>query len=83
MREAEHSFPGRPGAGSGWESFPIIHLAGKVLGGKDSGQCHHDQLDVSDGHVCTFGFLLCILQHDDVLGDAVGLRVVLVHVRLQ
>ena len=83
MREAERSFPGRPGAGSGWESFPIIHLAGKMLGGEDSGRSHHHQLDVSDGHVCAFGFLLCILQHDDVLGDAVSLRVILVHVGTQ
>ncbi len=83
MHEAERSFPGRPVAGSGWEAFPIIHLAGKGLGGEDSGRCHHDQLEVSNGHVRTFGFFLCILQHDDVLGDAVGLRVVLVHVRSQ
>ena len=36
MREVERSFPGCPGAGSSWESFPIIHLTGKMLGSKDS-----------------------------------------------
>ena len=54
-----------------------------MLGGQDSSRCHHDQLDVGNGHAGTFGFFLSILQHDDVLGDAVGLRVVLVHVRAQ
>jgi hypothetical protein len=83
MHEAERSFPGRPGTRSGREAFPIIHLAGKVLGGEDSCQGHHDQLDASNGHVRTFGFFLCILQHDDVLGDAVSLCVVLVHARMQ
>lgn len=41
---------------------------------------HHHQLDVGDGHSCPLGLLLRILHHVDELGDAVGLRVILVHV---
>ncbi len=47
---------------------------------KDGRQGHHDKLDVSNGHARLLCLFLSLLQHDDVLGDAVHLRVVPVHV---
>ena len=48
---------------------------------KDGRQGHHDKLDVGDGHTHLLGLFLGLLQHDDVLGNALGLGVVAVHVR--
>ena len=48
---------------------------------KDGRQGHHDELNVGNGHARPLGLFLGLLQHDDVLGNAVGLGVVAVHVR--
>jgi hypothetical protein len=64
----------------GQEALPIIHLSQEVLGCKDGSQGHHHQFDVSDGHTSPLCFLLGILYHDDELGDAIRLNVVLGHV---
>jgi hypothetical protein len=60
--------------------LPIVDLTGKMLSRKDCFQGHHDKLDVGDGHACLLCLFLCILQHYDVLVDAVCLHVILVHV---
>jgi hypothetical protein len=52
-----------------------------VHGRKDGRQGHHNKLNVCNGRACPFGLFLGLLQHDDVLGNAIGLGVVPVHVR--
>jgi hypothetical protein len=52
-----------------------------VLGCKDSRQCHHDKFDVGNRHTSPLGLLLGILHHDNELGDAIHLHVVLHHIR--
>ena len=47
---------------------------------EDGRRGHHHELDVGDGHARPLRLLLRVLQHDDVLGDSVGLAVVLMHV---
>jgi hypothetical protein len=51
-----------------------------MLSHKNCRQGHHDKLDVGDGHACPLCLFLCVLQHYNVLGDAVRLQVILVHV---
>ena len=52
----------------------------KMLCKEDGRRGHHDELDVGDRHASPFRLFLGILQHGDVLGDAIRLPVVLVHV---
>jgi hypothetical protein len=47
---------------------------------EDSRQGHHDKLNVGNGHARPLGLFLGLLQHDDVLGNAIGLSIVAVHV---
>jgi hypothetical protein len=47
---------------------------------KDGRRGHHNELNACDGHARPFGLFLGLLQHDDVLGNAIGLGVVAVHV---
>ena len=47
---------------------------------KDDCRGHHNKLDVGNGHARPLGLFLGLLQHDDVLGNAIGLGVVAVHV---
>ncbi len=47
---------------------------------KDGCQGHHDKLNVGNGHAHLLHLFLSLLQHDDVLRDAVRLRVVPMHV---
>jgi hypothetical protein len=54
-----------------------------VLGCKDSRQCHHDNFDVGNRHASLFGLFLGILHHDNELGDAIRLHVVLHHISTQ
>ncbi len=79
----EGDLSGSPHAVNGQEALPIIHLLQEVLGSKDSGQGHHHQFNVSNGHASPLCFLLGILHHDDELGDAICLNVVLSHVRVE
>ncbi len=52
-----------------------------MLRRKDDHQGHHYKLDVGDGHAHLLCLLLGILQHVDILGDAIRLHVVVMHVR--
>jgi hypothetical protein len=54
-----------------------------MLHPEDGHQGHHDKLNVSDGHAHLLCLFLSLLQHDDVLGDAVRLCVVPVHVGVE
>ncbi len=72
-----------PSAGLGQETLPIINLAWEVLGCKDSRQGHHDKFDVSNRHAGLRCHFLCILHHDNELGDAICLHVVLHHIVAQ
>ncbi len=47
---------------------------------EDGCQGHHDKIDVGNGHARPLHLFLSLLQHDDVLGEAVRLRIVPVHV---
>ncbi len=51
-----------------------------MLGRQDRRRGHHDEFNIGDGHAGPLRLLLRILQHDDVLRDAIRLHVVLVHV---
>ncbi len=50
------------------------------MGHKDGRQGHHDELDVGNGHARPLHLFLSLLQHDDVLRDAVCRHVVPMHV---
>jgi hypothetical protein len=76
----EGELPGSPCAVNGQEALPIIHLSREVWGSEDGGQGHHHQFNVSNGHVGLLCFLLGILHHDDEVGDAICLKVVLGYV---
>jgi hypothetical protein len=78
--EAEHDLPRSPGTVDSRETFPIIYLAREMLGHKDSRQGHHHKFDVGDGHARPFCFFLRILHHDDELGNAIRLHVILHHI---
>ena len=51
-----------------------------MLRHEDFSRGHHDKFNVGNGHASPLRLFLRILQHDDVLGNAVRLHVVLVHV---
>ncbi len=68
---------------NGREALPIIHLLREVLGCKDGSRGHHHQFDVSNGYASPLHILLGILHHDNELGDAICLIVVLGHVQLE
>ncbi len=51
-----------------------------MLGREDSRQSHHHKFDIRNGHDHPLCLFLSILQHVDVLGNAVRLDVVLMHV---
>jgi hypothetical protein len=78
--KAESYLPGLPCARCGWEAFLIVDLTREVLGCQDSCQRHHDKFDVSDRHASPFSLFLGILYHDNELGDAIHLHIVLHHV---
>jgi hypothetical protein len=67
----------------GQEALPIIHLMREVLGSKDGSQGHHHQLDVSNGHASPLCFLLGTFHHDNELGDAICLNILLGHVQVE
>jgi hypothetical protein len=76
----EGNLPGFPHAVDGREVRPIIHLLQEVLGREDGCQGHHHEFDIGDRHASQFCLFLSILHHDDELGDAICLDVVLGHV---
>ncbi len=80
VRETERRLPYQPSACGGGEALPVIDLARKILHREDCSRGHHDEFNISDGHVSPLRLFLRILQHDNVLGNAVRLHVVLVHV---
>jgi hypothetical protein len=51
-----------------------------MLGREDSRRGHHHEFDIGDGHACPFRLFLRILHHDDELGDAIRLHVILRHI---
>jgi hypothetical protein len=81
--KAECHLPSLPSMGLGWEAFSIINLAWEVLGCKDSHRGHHDKFDIGDSHAGPLSLFLCILHHDNELGDAIRLHVVLHHNSVQ
>ncbi len=52
-----------------------------MLGHKDCCKAHHHKFNIGDGHANSFCLLLSILYHDNELGDAIRLDVVLGHVQ--
>jgi hypothetical protein len=79
--KAESHLPGWPRARCGQEAFPIVNLMWEVLGCQDSLQCHHDKFNVGNRHSSPLSLFGGILLHEDKLGDAICLHVVLHHVR--
>ncbi len=80
MGETECDLPRPPGTVNGREAFPIIHLAREMLGREDSRQGHHHEFDIGNGHARPFRLFLRILYHDNELGDAICLHVILHHI---
>jgi hypothetical protein len=81
--KAECHLPSWPCTGQGREAFPIIDLTWEVLGSNNSHQCHHDKGNIGDRHAGPRCLFLGILHHDNELGDAIRLHVVLHHVSMQ
>jgi hypothetical protein len=80
MGGTECDLPRPPGTVDGREAFPIIHLAREMLGREDSRRGHHHKFDIGDGHARPFCLFLRILHHDDELGNAIRLHVILRHI---
>jgi len=78
--QTECNFPCSPGTVDDWEAFPIIYLAQEMLGREDRHQGHHHEFNIGDGHAHPFCLFLRILHHDDELGNAVCLYVILHHI---
>ncbi len=76
----EGNLPGSPRAVDGREALPIIHFLQEVLGREDSCQGHHHKFDISDRHSSLLRLLLSILHHNNELGDAIHLDIVLSYV---
>jgi hypothetical protein len=79
VSKMEGRLPRCPHACAGGQAFPIINLPQKILGRKDGRQSHHHKFDVGDGHARPLCLFLSILQHVDVLGNAIRLDVILMH----
>jgi hypothetical protein len=78
--KAESHLPGLLCARCVREAFPIVDLTWEVLGCQDRCQCHHDKFDVGNRHASLFSLFLGILHHNNELGDAIRLHLVLHHV---
>ncbi len=81
--QTEGNLPGSPRVVDGREALPIIHLLWEVLGSKDSCQGHHHEFNIGDRHASLLCFFLVILHHDNELGDAICLDIVLHHVQVE
>jgi hypothetical protein len=68
---------------AGREALPIIYLSQEVLGRKDGCQGYHHKFNIGDGHASPCCLLFSILHHDNELGDAICLDVVLGHVQAE
>ncbi len=79
--KAESHLPGWPSARRSREAFPIVNLTWEVMGCQDSHQCHHDKFGVGNRYSSPFSLFWGFLHHEDELGDAIHLHVVLYHVR--
>jgi hypothetical protein len=79
--QTEGNLRGSPHAVDGREAFPIIHRLQEVLSCKDSCQGHHHKFNIGNGHASLLCLLLSILHHDNELGDAICLDIVLGHVQ--
>jgi hypothetical protein len=51
-----------------------------MLGREDCRQGHHHEFNIGNGHAGLFHLFLCILHHDDELGDAIHLHIILHHI---
>ncbi len=51
-----------------------------MLGRKDCPQGHHHEFDIGNGHAGPFCLFLHILHHDNELGDAIHLHIILHHI---
>jgi hypothetical protein len=74
------NLPGSPRAVVGREALSIIHLLQEVVGCKVGCQGHRHKFDISNGHASPLCLLLSTLHHEDELGDAIHLDVLLGHV---
>jgi hypothetical protein len=54
-----------------------------MLGCENHRQGHHHKLHVGNWHACTFCFFLCVLHHDDELGDAIYRHLILGHISVE
>jgi hypothetical protein len=81
--ETECDLPRPSDTADGREAFPIINLAWEMLGPKDSRRGHHHKFDIGDGHARPFRLFLRILHHDDELGNAICLHVLLRHISVE
>ena len=64
-------FPCHPHFVGSWEGFPFISGAGEMVRGKDSGRGNGKELGIGHGQVDLRELALGILEHFDVLRDAV------------
>ncbi len=80
VSKTEGRLPRCPRACAGGQALPIINLPQKMLGRKDGRRSHHHKFDVGNGHARPLHLFLSILQHVDVLRNAVRLDIILMHV---
>ncbi len=78
--QTEGNLPGSLRAADSWEALPIIQLAWEALGREDHRKGHHHDFDIGDGHASRFCLFLRILHHDNELGDAIRLHIILCHI---
>ncbi len=83
MGQREGNLPGSPHVVDGQEALLIIHLLQEVLGCKDGSQGHHHKFNISNRNASPLHLLLGILHHDNELGGAIHLTVVLGHVQVE
>jgi hypothetical protein len=81
--KTEGNLPGSPRAVDGWEALPINYLLQEVLGSKDICRGHHHKFDISSRHASLLCLFLHILHHDNELGDAIRLHIILHHVHAE
>jgi hypothetical protein len=54
-----------------------------MLGREDRRRGHHHEFDIGDGHAGPFCLFFRILHHDNELGDAIHLRIILHHISVE
>jgi hypothetical protein len=83
VHQMEGNLPGSLRVVNSREALPIIHLLQEVLGSKDSCQGHHHKFHIGNRHASLLCLFLHILHHDNELGDAICLHVIVCHVRAE